>query len=338
MQMPKRSEGRFSLGSRAMAAWSIALVLVLSPQGRSRAEGPEPENAEEDKPNNPEMDRLYGIALDHWLERSNRLQRIAQRLSLAGSEICERSASPILGAAIVDLKEMQEEMQEALLPTARKRFGAKHRFYVTAVFDDMASKRAGLQVGDAVLAVNGAQLESSEQFYSFRPPSGAANRVEIERIGELHTLEIDSEVGCGYPASVEFSENVNAYAHRNSISVNSAYMRYLPDDQSMAVVVGHEIGHNVFWRESSLRTRKRGWASRRSEARADYVGFYLTAIAGYPLTQGVSTKRGRLRDQEHFLEKSSHPTTPARMVAERKTIEEIEDKIRRGEPLRLRFE
>ena len=70
----------------------------------------------------------------------------------------------------------------------------------------------------------------------------------------------------------------------------------------------------------------------------DYVSFYLTAIAGYPLTEGVYYKLGLTRDHERLFEKGSHPTTPARMVAERKTIDEIEEKIRRGEPLRLRLE
>jgi hypothetical protein len=278
------------------------------------------------------VERLYQLALDHWLERSNRLQRVAQRLQIAGDEICEQMVSPILGVAIVDLK----AMQEALQPIARDRFGSEYRFYVTAVFADMASERAGLQVGDAVLKVNDVLLKAGKQFYGFRWPTGAVNRVEIKRNGESHTLEIDSEFGCRCPASVRFSESVNAVAHGNSISVHSALMRYYSDDASLALVVAHEIGHNIF--PSPSASRRGGWASRMSEARVDYVGLHLTAIAGYPLVGGVFLKLGLVRDLERFSDKTSHPTPFARSIAERKTIEEIEGKMRRGEPLRLHFE
>jgi predicted Zn-dependent protease len=118
--------------------------------------------------------------------------------------------------------------------------------------------------------------------------------------------------------------------------VNSGYARYLSDDTMLATVVAPELAHNIFWRPSA--NRRGSWASRKSEARADDVGLYLLAMAGYPLNTETRLLSGLTEDVDYFTaRRRSHPTSPARVLAERKTIEEINEKQRRGEPLRLRF-
>ncbi|MBW2294607.1 MAG: hypothetical protein JRG94_20200 [Deltaproteobacteria bacterium] len=323
-------------GILPIAVWRVvvcaAVILVASSPESHGDSDPSRAEAEATAQVAEETDRLYGLALEHWLARSSRLQQVAQRLQIAGRDICDPILSPILGASIVDLKLLQENLQ----PAARTRFGSEHRHYVTAVFAGTAAERGGLRVGDAVLTLNGSRVKGVERFYGFRRRSEVPNRLEIERGGESLTLSIETELGCRYPAWVVFDNRVNAAATGSSITFNSALMRVLPDDAMLAQVVGHELAHNIFW--SSSITRRGGWASRKSEARADYVGVYLSALAGYPLVTGHEFQIGLQQRLESFMTRTSHPTTPARVLALRKTIEEIEQKQERGEPLELRFE
>lgn len=329
--MIHRDSGTLSIAFWRVAACAVVILVASSPESYGDS-NPSRAEAEATAQVAEETDRLYGLALEHWLARSSRLQQIAQRLQLAGRDICDPILSPILGASIVDLKLLQENLQ----PAARTRFGSEHRHYVTAVFAGTAAERGGLRVGDAVLTLNDSRIKGVERFYGFRRRSEEPNRVEIERGGERLTLSIETELGRRYPTWVAFDKRVNAFATGTTIIVTSTLMRVLPDDAMLAQVIGHELAHNIF--ESPSSTRRGGWASRKSEARADYVGVYLSALAGYPLVTGSEFQIGLQQRLESFMTRTDHPTTPARVLALRKTIEEIEQKQKRGEPLELRLE
>lgn len=329
--MLREDSGVFPCAAWRAVVCAVVILMVSSPESHGDSNRGS-SKADSALSGTEETDRLNRLALDYWLDRSSRLQQIAQRLQIAGREICDPILSPILGATLADLKLLHENLQ----PVARTRFGSEYRHYVTAVFADTAAERGGLHVGDAVLTLNGSPVKGVERFYGFRRPGGAPNRLEIERAGERLTLDIETELGCRFPASVVIDQHVNAYATGNSVIVNSALMRFLPDDAMVAQVVGHELAHNIFASPSS--TRRGGWASRRSEARADYVGVYLSALAGYPLVTGLEFQLRLQERLDSFMARTTHPTTPARVLALRKTIEEIEQKRQRGEPLELRLE
>ncbi len=329
--MIRRDPGVSPTLSWRAAACAVVILVASSPESHSDP-NPSPSDAESTVQVAQETDRLYRLALEHWLARSSRLRQIAQRLQIAGRDICDPILSPILGASIVDLESLQENLQ----PAARTRFGSEHRHYVTAVFAEMAGERGGLRIGDAVLTLNGSRIKGVERFYGFKRRGEESSRLEIERGGERLTLEIETELGCRYPARVGFDRRVNAHATGNIVTVTSALMRVFRDDAMLAQLVGHELAHNIFWRASVA--RRGGWASRKSEERADYVGLYLAALAGYPLVTGLMFQLGLQQHLEYFMARTTHPTTPARMIALRKTIEEIEQKRLRGEPLELRFE
>lgn len=336
--MVERKPGSYLRARHVLAVLALVFGVSIIAQPNARASDPGVAVADVDESENPETKRLKELSLDHWIERSNRLQRIAQRVQIAGAEICERTVSPILGAAILDV----EKIHKSLTQTAKARFGNKHRFYVTSVFESMASGEAGLQVGDAILRLNGTELKSESDFYGFKRREPKPNQLEVQRGGKPLELRVETVYGCRYPAAISFNmlingeKIINAYATGDSIQFTAGYMRYFDDDASVAGTVGHELGHNIFWNPGSR--RRGGWASRRSEARADYVGLYLAAMAGYPLLDTQFLEYQNLSGVEDYSEKGSHPSTPERIVAARKTIEEIEGTLQRGEPLELRFE
>ena len=208
---------------------------------------------------------------------------------------------------------------------------------VVAVFPGMAGEAAGLSVGDEIVAVDGGLRRSV--FSVYRPatlPGDPEVRVDVRRGGEEWTVRVKSRPGCRYPVGLQLAEFVNAWADGSRVAISAALERELPDDAHLAYVIGHELGHNILVK-SGFDVMRRGRTRRhliRTEQRADYLGVYLAAMAGYPLPSDptvwttVAGTVSRLRDRA-----SSHPLTQERTLALRKTVEEIEGKRARGEPL-----
>ena len=290
--------------------------------------------AEDAVPERPddESARLLELALDHWLARDIRLQRVTQQISIVGGEFCGERVAPVFGAAVVDF----EQLDERLHAPARARFGREHRFYVTAVFPEMAGQVAGLRVADAIIEVNGKKLESVDKFYANLRAGGRYTRLAVARGHEALALDVENIMGCAFPASVVFDDVLNAWATGTSIMVTASYLRRWDDDALLAQMVGHEIAHNAL---GHARRRSSGnWSSRRNESQADYLGLYLVAMADYPLVAGKWEAMMLEQSIEVFSGRHTHPTSPQRRVAFRKTVAEIERARAAGEPLRPRFE
>ena len=262
-----------------------------------------------------ETQRLKELALDHWIAREIRLQRIAQRLQIAGATFCRTEVAPILGVVAID----PSSWHKSLRKTARARFRGKKRIHVVDVMDGSAADNAGVRVGDVLLELNGRRVESPAQVYGHRQRVLPTTRLKLARGNERLTLELKSVPGCRFPASIRFQRAVNAFANGSFVYFTPQLMRFFKDDDNLALIVGHEIAHNIYWAGA----RRSGWSARRVEMRADYVGLYLAAIAGYELTGGVFAKFDSMTEIENYSKSPRHPRSPKRVVNERKTIEEI---------------
>jgi len=76
--------------------------------------------------------------------------------------------------------------------------------------------------------------------------------------------------------------------------------------------------------------------SKSFEFEADYAGLYIAARAGHDVTGAANFWRRMAAEHPKSMEKAfaaSHPSTPERFVAMEKTIQEIKEKQKLGEPL-----
>jgi len=306
-------------------ACALAVLVVGCASDRASFEAPATFTPQERR----EAERLFGLALDRWIARSARLQRVSQRLRIAGRELCGRRISPILGMAVQDLS----RMPEVLRGVARRRFGTEKGLVVLAVFPDMAAERAGVQPGDRLVGLEGRRIgEIGDLDVEWYAPD-AAVEVELEQNGGAHSVRIRPDPGCEFPAELLLSELINAFAdYRGApkIAFTTSLVREVPDDSVLAMIVGHELAHHILKTNRARESRVRG------ESRADYVGIYLAAMAGFPLSQDAADVYLVLeRDLDRFAKRSgTHPMMPARTLAFRKTLEEIEKRKRDGLPLR----
>ncbi len=113
------------------------------------------------------------------------------------------------------------------------------------------------------------------------------------------------------------------------VSVSTALARYAASDEDLALVIGHEMAHNVL-----RHSEKRAGRPRSRERAADHAGLYLTARAGYDIG-GADAFWRRFGDDNWRarLGVLTHPSPTARSKAIAETAAEIARKRAAGEPL-----
>jgi hypothetical protein len=263
--------------------------------------------------------RLAARSFDAMLEYAIRLKRVSDPIRLHGAPLCGGKLAPVLGVVVSN----RDELPWALHDPAQDRFDLDERVRVLWVLPEYPADLAGMQVGDVILSVNEKKIESPTEFRRFKFEEGEQIFVRIERDEQFLTLEIENRPGCYSPADVTIRSEVNAYADGKQIVVFTGFMRYYPDDDHLALVVGHELAHNILDHIKELNVPQ-------FEAEADYLGAYFAARADFDITDAeeVFARFARLSVYNSAPGSSrSHPTSAARTLALRATIEEIELKL-----------
>ena len=305
-------------------AFAGALALLCS---ACASDGPPPLGQPPDAP--PELvaetERLFDEALEHWIERIARVQRVSQQLRVAGGPLCGEHVGPVLGISMVDPSNMAPWLAWA----SHDRYGGGEGVVVVRVFPDMAGERAGLAFGDRILSIDGEPADFARSRVPRTPP-GRPVELEVEREGERRTVLVPREEGCAYPVEISLAEARNSWADGSSVTITAPLLRRIRDDAQLAYLLGHELAHNIEFAAGASRSAR----NPEEEARADYVGIYLAARAGYAVSDGPELWTAILTDLNNLAVRSeTHPMTHARRQALRSTLAEIAAKRERGEPL-----
>ncbi len=300
----------------------LVLLLLSGDMAASAGEGASADGGESEAP------RLYEAALDHWMDRETRLQRIAQRIALAGAELCPEDLAPILGVSIIDTTALDKSLERL----AHTRYGSGSRFVVAAVFEGMAGAKAGLKPGDVLLRWGTIEVERLHTWYANDKVHGTTSSLLVRRGDSEVRVDVENQRGCGFHTSIRKGEDeINAYATGRDVVFTDAYMRTQGDDV-IANTVGHEFAHNIL-RHPGRRKHRDFWRSRRHEREADYLGLYLSARAGYESVESKWSDRVGLLGVFAFERGITHPTWQERTVLIQQTIDEISKKRANGEPL-----
>lgn len=237
-------------------------------------------------------------------------------------------------------------------------FGLGDEPAVLVVVPGSAAARAGLQVGDSIVSVGGrdfplepskkkASYQRVQEFEEFLLASLAAGPVSVEyvRSGARRSAVLESEPGCISRVQLIPSAKLNASADGTYAQITSGIVNFARGDDEIALVVAHEMAHNILGHRVRLNEQKisRGLLKaldgsagkiRKTEVEADYLALYLLARAGYDIdvAPGFWQRYGPSAFFEIFSE-GTHPGRATRVAATRRTIEEIRQKQRQGAPL-----
>ncbi len=299
------------------------------------------------------------IVLESLVEDQLRLHKIGFRVASAAADLCEEKVRPSYGYYVVNESEWGPNLHEA----ARTLYGLDEGLTVLGVAPGSGAGAAGLQRGDKILAVGGQdQPRETQSMPKFTKRVKEAKGKQIAlRIGgdRPRTVVVEATSVCAYSMQLAANESINAFADGENVVVTRAMMRFARDDLELALVLSHELAHNVMNHLTAklanavpglllnlvfagLGVNTGGTFSKVSgsaysqdfEAEADYVGLYYLARAGYPIDDAPKFwRRVAALNPKAVSHATSHPTTATRFVGLRNAVKEIASKLSDGQPL-----
>ncbi|ODU22729.1 MAG: hypothetical protein ABS87_00735 [Sphingomonas sp. SCN 67-18] len=248
----------------------------------------------------PANDAQRGLAALQAMDA--RVAAVGERLAVRGAPLCGdrqmRSGLLVHGLA---------QYAPAARADAAALFGLGDAPAVLAVVPGSGADRAGLQAGDAIIAVEGDDVATATA------PQGAArfdavqrveDRIEagladgalsltIRRDGRERAVRVTGDEGCASRFQMIPATRLNASAGPY-VSVTSAIVEFVASDDELALVLAHELSHNILKhgarldRQGTSRGLLRAFGKnpgriRATEDEADRMALYLMARAGYDI-------------------------------------------------------
>ncbi|HNR12588.1 MAG TPA: M48 family metallopeptidase [Thermodesulfobacteriota bacterium] len=348
---------------------SILLLILIALVGCAAPKTVAPTFTEEALREEQHLQRCLILEERRFLE--NRLANVSFRVSSAAVEMAPRQKN-VDGLRIIHKTFFAAEDQEA----AAEVYGLGEDFEIDSVIPGSPAQEAGIQAGDVVVSIDGCALPHSASDFKAtlkRLRQDGLLRVALRREDEPLTVEIKTIRSAGYRVRignpVGSPDVVNAYADGENIYITPGMMRFTTDDDELAMVVSHELAHNIRQHQSMVKRNtliagllgavvdvaftvfggftggeftkigiQKGEQAytKDIEREADYVGLYILANAGYDIHSGpdffrrFATAHPRSAETKYA---KSHPSTPERFLMLNETIKEIECKQRSGVPL-----
>lgn len=308
------------------------------------------------------------IALNTQLKAQKRLLRIAYPILEAATFLCEKKVRPDSGFTFANKHSFEEGFQD----TAVIAYGMGEALQITQVISNSPAHDAGLKVDDVLVSINGEMVptgkRAAEELRDSLKESlslDTQTSITVVRGDDQKQYEFSANEICDYPVLIGEGGEVNAFADGKKIVITKGMMRFAQNDQELALVVAHELAHNVMDHiDAKVQNYLLGSVldilaavlgadtqgtfgeiasqaySKEFEEEADYVGLYLMSRAGLEIDNAPTFWRKMAAEHPASIQKnhaSSHPATPERFVSLEKAIEEIQQKINADLPLEPQY-
>ena len=240
--------------------------------------------------------------LSRLTELDQRVARVAWQLSRANVQLC-----PVVRNSAGWALHSANQYSLELRPLTLFRFSLRGDLPgILSAPEGSPSSQAGLRSGDLIVAVNHdalsvGTLNRPAQFAGMEANLGrldaalAAGPIDltVERDLTTRTVRLQPVLTCGYDVQLNPSDELNARADGRRLFISTALAQFAQTDDELALILGHELAHNVLhhrhWNEEGGEGRTvvdRECDSRLCEAgsheqQADRVGLFLMARAGY---------------------------------------------------------
>jgi hypothetical protein len=296
-------------------------------------------------------------------DMQGRLYKAAAPLLIQNAELCKGQARNLLGFTAKNRWSYPGEYAEA----AHVAFGMDEHLQVTDVLAGSGAAKAGLQVGDVLLAAGGKPLAPGQHALSAAGSvfgkfvaSQASLPITVERRGSERQLTIPVTRACAFQIEVGNADNVNAYGDGTRVLVTRGMVGFTKDDDELAIVLASTMAHNMLGHAAAQRNQATigsiidnlksvtpdtsliiGSGGIRAmpaemDAAADRLGIYLAARAGYDIDDAPGFwKRLADRVPPTVLNgyNANHPALPARLAATEKAIAEVKARRSAKKPL-----
>lgn len=260
-----------------------------------------------------------------------RLATIAYRLTAGNAALCDRR-QPQIGMPIHALT----QYGPAARTTASIVFGFESMVGVEAVVPGAPADRAGIRKNDSLIAIGdvvqpGLPRPDAAEAASDRDaaeatiaesPADRPLRLTVLRDGRRLPITVQPVAGCRSRFEILLGSGLDASADGSVVQIGERFFEGFTDAE-IAVVVAHELAHNVLRHRARLDAARinrgmlaelgrNGRLIRETENDADMLGIYLLANAGYdPMSapkfwreKGGAIDGGLFRSRTHASSKA----------------------------------
>ncbi len=272
------------------------------------------------------------LALEQQVENQRRIEGVSFRLMKAAADFCGDRRTSGYGFTVANKYSFGEEMAVA----AQELFGLDESARVLTVTPDSPAFEAGLTERDIVSWIDNSPVkrgtESVAEVTRTLERAGASGVVLQVRGDNPRQVNLSPTEVCDYPVQIMNSDKVNAYSDGQNIKVTKGMLWFVDDDAELAMVLAHELAHNVMGHAGTFRGMFEDKKSR--EADADRVGLYLMARTGFEIESAPKFwRRVAAAFPRMIASSASHPIMPYRIVALKETTREIRAMESSGLPL-----
>ena len=344
-----------SAAVRLLAFLLVGFVLACA----TRMDRPEFEEAEVAE----ERRQQTVLALSMLLERQARTWRVGAHTRKAGAELCDDTRYTF-GFLALDPETFSADYRRVAGDLG---LGAGVR-----IWDVLPGFAAGAEIprGHRIAAIDGRKVTDFRSFEEAMKKPFETGLLTVELIaldGSETSVSLAGAPTCDYRVAAIEQDAVNAYADGRNVFITTGMLRFVESDDELAIVVGHELAHNMLGHLKQRRAQVLAGMlvdlaiavfggvetgglftdlsaiafSEGMEADADYLGLYLAARAGYGIGAAPDFWRRMAVEHPAHIEDNmfaTHPSSPERAVALKHTIAEIEAKRRAGLPLVPRYD
>lgn len=310
-----------------------------------------------------EAEKQAELAVKERVKMQARVSAVMYRLARANSDLCGVDVAYRIGTTTATLDSVEKNFK----PAYQTAFSLSDQPSVLSIAPESPASAAGLAPGDIIRRLNGSSVPSGERgIQAFTTALdgtyGGPMRLHVQHgNGKEQDIDLKPDRVCKYPAVVTYDDNVNAMADGKQIAVTSGLLRFIESDDELALVLGHELGHDAMGHIKSQRGNAAvgafvgallsvatgvnmvdagaqigaGAYSQSFEDEADYVGAYYAARAGYNIHGAADFWRRMAVAHPKGIHSQggSHPSSASRFVAIEQTIKEIESKEAAKAPL-----
>lgn len=262
-----------------------------------------------------------------------RVTSIGYRLDRAAVGICQKQASTI-GVAMDYLGAYEQSDRSAI----SQLLGMGEDPQIAVVVKGGPADIAGVHAGDALVSIDGRPVrdiiasspdkaliadELEQRLAQF--PATAPLTLGLRRDGKDVQTQVHPERTCAARFVIKTGQGITAFSDGNNVAISSRLIDFTINDDELALVAGHELGHVVHQDGTAPNIAER----RLMEDRADALGLQLAICAGFDPEIGLQFwLRRDKQDMLRLLRDPTHRSRKARVELMKAQIPKVHCPVR----------